>query len=270
MTFPDGLERRYKVLSSNTNKLRLHKKITVVLTIILIGAMVGLTPISSTVLKTPTINFAYVFIGIFMAIFVGIFVLMARSNKYILEKDDLTFFRFYDAYLKSLTYVDAKSDQTKKEAQDSIRRLVSHIDSWIENSPSQLMTLPISINKKIQEKIISLIEEDNKDAISRFTNHLFNFVLALSNNSITQALINLDANLGNLEEPRKSKISEEKEGLFHQYPYLKFVCLGILAGTLLYSALSFTDAVPSQAIGFSVATGVGITMGLPNLIKYKK
>lgn len=269
MVSPDGLERKYKVLASNVKTLRLHKQIAAAIVFCMIGLIV-VVPSLLTALNIPTKDLAYGFIGSFIVVFIALFLVMVRSNKYVLEKDDMMFFRFYDSYFKSLTYVDAKSNQTKKEAKESIRRLFRHIDSWSESAPSQLIIIPISISKKIQEKVIPLLEEDNIEAISKFANHLSNFVFAIPNGVLITALTNLDVNLGHLDEPIKPKTIRGKDGIFHQYPYLKFICLGIMAGTLLYLTLSYNGADQSQAIGFSVATSVGITMGLPNLIRYKK
>jgi len=201
----DSLQRRYDGLNTNSNKLEKIKKIAgrfVFSSIILLFGLLGLSDFFELDLSPAFVLFVFVPMGI--AVY-----LMNYSNRYIMKSEDFRFFRFFDAYIKLLTFKDTKLKDDKINAVRSIISLANLISGWTINAPKDISELPDHVGNELKSKIGNAITQEKYDLIDSFVNSLPSILMGISTQDVkTSHLEALKNDLSSYDiktEPIKTK-----------------------------------------------------------------
>ena len=250
---PDSMENRYQSLLSINKKFKQYNRAVAIFITIALGFFLSTSQIS----KLFNINFELLILVavVFMLILVGF---MSKSNKFRMKTDDRVFFRFYDTFKKSQIFIDAKNENSKKNASDSVMLLANYVESWTANAPDALSKIPSSISKNLKERMLPLINEERTNEISSFVNRLFNMLLGISNSGLTQDLLkSLDDTLNSfpiIKEVKRKKFRNISQKILKQkYPLI------ILTSSVIFA---ISQILQENAIGVVIQNALFFGLAL--------
>jgi hypothetical protein len=258
-----GLETRYQTLLSINNKLHLYKNVVGILTIPMIGSIFLPISLSNNLPTNPLI----ILIGPFAVMILQIALVM-RSNKYVMKKGDLTFFRLYDAYHKLRTYRDAKTIEIPKEnARTSIILLANHVATWAASVPESILKLPNTISKNLKEKLLPLINDKEIDTISSFIDiTLFNAIFQMPENGPTlETLERINNGLESLPSSKELLKVKKKRRIGTKNLKLSFIIGGIVVYVLGWVYVQSSQ--PAEIVQIFLNNSV-IAFGVIGLISF--
>jgi len=277
-TDPNAFKRRYEKLNQNRKKFILFNRLGAVAGLFLLGSiLVSASGKISTGL--PFLIELLFFIGVPMAV---MYLFLTISNRYLLPKNRRLFFKFYNTEIELESFSDFNSPQNKKKAKTSIDRLASYVSGWISlGAPNSFNELPRSISTNLREKMLPMIEKEDKQVISSYRTTLFNFILRIEDREpsiddltyFSNGLKSLKDGTKAITEPKSTygilgTINNAKE-FFSRHPKLRFVPIGVLAYVVIWIYIQNTQSpeiiksfVDNSTIAGVILTVMGIFFGI--------
>lgn len=206
-------------------------------------------------------NFDSIEIGVIASLVIALIMIIALLSKIRgmrIKKKELIFWYFGKTHESLQTFLDVQTKENNKNIQESFSDLANYIVDWTSiTAPKALSKLPNSIVDNLKERIIPLIKARSINDLKQLKDLIYEFLVSIyENEPDTKNLTSLNYELESF--PKITEVEERIESIFYKKPLLKPIIISIIFSMIFFGILILLQAPIWQAVGFSIASAIGI------------
>lgn len=248
------LDRKYSNLARDFKNNALLRSITsVLLLVVILGVLILVMryPLSydnafviSLIIIVPTFS-------------ISIAILIVKARKLSHGKKDRLFLKIFDVHQKLQIFLDSQNDKNNDKAQESISDLADYVEGWTTYSaPKSISNLPESIGTNLRKKALPLVKTKSIQEIKNLKALIFTFASTYNEEPTLENLSSFNYALDAF--PKITEVEKKSEGIFSKKPLLKPITIGTIFWIIFFSVLLSFGVNVGQALGFSVASSIGL------------